>query len=139
MNRQLSFQEHRDAFTARRGRFVNMHKDDDSSSLRTPVASVVASFDTLDDVADDNENGDVGAAGIGDLCAPSTAASAASLPTNPTAAVPPRAHGGVSSTIIGAASLSTNPTKAVPPQARGVPSTVIRAASSSANPAHPPL
>ncbi len=49
MNRQLSFQERRDAFAARHGRFVNMHEDDDSSSLCTPVASVAASFDTLDE------------------------------------------------------------------------------------------
>jgi hypothetical protein len=49
MNRQLSFQEHRDAFAARHGRFVDMHEDDNSSSLRTPVASVTASFDTLDE------------------------------------------------------------------------------------------
>jgi hypothetical protein len=166
MNRQLSFQERRKAFAVHHGRFVDMHEDDDSSSsLCTPVASVAASFDTLDDVANDDENGDVGAAGIGDLCVPSTAAGAAlSLSTNPTAAVPPRAHG-VPSTIVGAASSSTNPTeanppqargvpststaagtasssanltKAVPPQAHGVPSTVIRAASLSANPAHPP-
>ncbi len=47
MNRQLSFQERREAFAARRGRFVDMHEDDDSSSLRSPVASVTASFDTL--------------------------------------------------------------------------------------------
>jgi hypothetical protein len=40
-----------------------MHEDDDSSSLRSPVASVAASFDTLDDVTDDDENGDVGVAG----------------------------------------------------------------------------
>jgi len=101
MNRQLFFQERREAFTARRGRFVDMHKDDDSSSLCSPVAFVTASHETLDDVADDNENGDIGAAGIGDLCMPSTAA--------------------------GAASVSTNHTKAVHPQARGVPSTVVRA------------
>jgi hypothetical protein len=138
MNRQLSFQERREAFTARRGRFVNMHEDNNFSSLHTPVASVAASFDTLDNVANDDENGDVRAAGIGDLCMPSTAAGAASSSTNPTTAVPPRAHGSMPSTIIGAASLSTNPTKAIPPQARGVPSTVLRAASSSANPAHPP-
>ncbi len=31
MNRQLSFQERRKAFAARRGRFVVMHKGDDSS------------------------------------------------------------------------------------------------------------
>jgi hypothetical protein len=100
MNRQLSFQECREAFAARRGRFVVMHKtNDSSSSLHTPIASVAASFDTLD-VADDNENGDVGAAGIGDLCVPSIAAGAASVSTNPTAAVPPWAHG-VPSTIIG--------------------------------------
>ena len=101
MNRQLSFQERREAFTARRGRFVDMHEDGDSSSLRSPVASVTASFDTLDDVADDDENIVIGAAGIGDLCVPSTAA--------------------------GAASSSTNHTEAIHPQAHGVPSTVIRA------------
>jgi hypothetical protein len=112
MDRQLSFQERREAFAARRGRFVDMHEDDDSSSLRSPVASVTASFDTFDDVAVDDESGSVGAAGIGDLCVPSTA--------------------------VGAASSSTNPIKAVPPQARGVPSTIIGAASSSDNPAHPP-
>jgi hypothetical protein len=135
MNRQLPFQEHCKAFAARRGRFVVMHKDDDSSSsLRTPVASVAALFDILD-VADDDENGDVGAAGIGDLRVPSIAAGPASLSTNPTTAVPPRAHG-VPSTIVGATSSSTNPTKAVPPRAHGVPSTVVRAASSSTNPAH---
>jgi hypothetical protein len=164
MNRQLSFQERREAFAARRGRFVVMHKDNDSSSsLCTPVASVAASFDTLD-VTDDDENGDVRAAGIGDLCMPSIAAGTASLSTNPTVAVPPWAHG-MPSTIVGAASSSTNPTEAIPPRARGVPSTstaigaaslstnpieaippwahsvpstVIGAASLSANPAHPP-
>ena len=62
-NRQLSFQERHEAFTTLCGRFVNMHEDDDSSSLRSPVASVAASFDTLDDVTDDDENGDVGVAG----------------------------------------------------------------------------
>jgi hypothetical protein len=66
----------------------------------------------IDDVANDDESGGVGAAGIGDLCVPSTA--------------------------VGAASLSANPIKAVPPQARGAPSTIIGSASSSANPAHPP-
>jgi hypothetical protein len=106
MNRQLSFQERHKAFTAWRGRFVVMHEDDDSSSsLRTPVASVAASFDTLD-VANDDENSDVGVAGIGDLCVPSIAVGAASSSTNPTVAVPPRAHG-MPSTIVGAASLST--------------------------------
>ena len=60
-----------------------------------------ASFDTLDDVTNGNENGDVGVAGIGDRCMSSTAA--------------------------GAASSSTNPNEAVHPQARGVPSTVVRA------------
>jgi hypothetical protein len=164
MNRQLSFQERCEAFAARRGRFVVMHKENDSSSsLRTPVASAAASFDTLD-VANDDENSDVGVAGIGDLCVPSIAAGTASLSTKPTAAVPPWAHGmpstivgaaslsnnptetvlprvrGVpsTSTAIGAASLSTNPINVVPPRAHGVPSTVVRAASSSANPAHPP-
>jgi hypothetical protein len=101
MNRQLSFQEHRKAFAARRGRFVNMHEDDDSSTLRSPVASVAVSFDTLDDVDDDYEIGDVGATGIGDLCVPSTAAAAAFS--------------------------STNPTEAAHPQACSVPSTVVRA------------
>ena len=101
MNRQLSFQEHHEAFTAQRGRFVDMHKDDDSSSLHSPVAFIAASFDTLDDVADDDENGDIRVAGIGDLCVPFTTA--------------------------GAASLSTNTTEAVHPQARGMLSTVIRA------------
>ena len=112
MNRKLSFQEHCEAFAARRGRFVDVHKYDNSSSLRPPVASVTVSFDTLDDVADDDESGRAGAAGIGDLC--------------------------VSSTAVGAASSSANPIEAVPPQARGVPSTIIGSASSSANPAHPP-
>ena len=71
MNRHLTFQERREAFTARRGRFVDMHEDSSSScSLRSPVASIAASFDTLDDVANDNESGGVGAAGIGDLCMP---------------------------------------------------------------------
>ncbi len=107
MNRQLSFQERREAFAARRSRFMDMHEDHySSSSLRTPVASVAASFDTLD-VADNNENGDIGAAGIGDLCVPSIAA--------------------------GAASSSTNPTKAIPPWARGMPSIIVRAASLSTN------
>jgi hypothetical protein len=70
------------------------------------------SFDTLD-VPDDDESGGVRAAGIGDLCVPSTA--------------------------VGAASLSTNPIEAIPPHARGVPSTIFEAAASlSANPAHPP-
>ncbi len=43
--------------------------------LHSPVASVDASFDTLDDddVADDDESSGVGAAGIGDLCVLSTA------------------------------------------------------------------
>ncbi len=73
MNRQLSFQERRKAFAARCGRIINMHKDNDSSSsLRTPVASIAASCDTLD-IANDDENGDVGVAGIGDLCVPSIA------------------------------------------------------------------
>jgi hypothetical protein len=105
MNRKLSFQEHCEAFAARRGRFVDMHKYDNSSSLRPPVASVTVSFDN-------DESGRAGAAGIGDLCVPSTA--------------------------VGAASSSANPIEAVPPQARGVPSTIIGSASSSANPAHPP-
>jgi hypothetical protein len=48
MNRQLSFQERCEAFAAQRDRFVGMHEDNDSSSLRTPVASVTVSFDTLD-------------------------------------------------------------------------------------------
>ena len=74
-SRQLTFQERREAFAARRGRFVDIHEDDDSSSLCSPVASVNASFDTLDDddVVDDDESGGVGAAGIGNLCVPSTA------------------------------------------------------------------
>ena len=101
MDSHLTFQERCEAFAARRGRFVDMHEDDDSSSLRSPVASVAASFDTLDEVADDYESGGVGAAGIGDLCVPSTAA--------------------------GAASSSTNPTEAFHPRARGMPSTVVRA------------
>ncbi len=50
MNRQLSFQERREAFAARRGRFVDMHEDDNFSPLHTPVASVAASFDNLDDM-----------------------------------------------------------------------------------------
>ena len=78
MNRQLFFEQCREAFTARRGRFVNMHKDDDSSSLCSSGASVTASLDTLDDVDNDDENSNVGAAGIGDLCVPSTAAGVAS-------------------------------------------------------------
>ncbi len=78
-----------------------MHEDDNSFSLRSPAASVTVSFRTLDDVADNNENDDVGVAGIGDLCVPSTAA--------------------------GAASSSTYPVEAVHPQACGVPPTVIRA------------
>ena len=101
MDSHLTFQERCEAFAARRGRFVDMHEDDDASSLRSPVASVAATFDTLDDVADGDENGDVGAAGIGDLCMPSTAA--------------------------GAASSSTNSTEAIHPQARSVPSTVVKA------------
>ena len=78
MDSHLTYQERCEAFAARRGRFVDMHEDDDSSSLRSPVASVAYSFDTLDDDADDNEIGGVGAAGIGDLCVPSTAVGAAS-------------------------------------------------------------
>jgi hypothetical protein len=158
-----TFLEHCKAFADRRGRFVDMHEDDNSSSsLHTSVASRIPSFDTLD-VSDDDEDGDVGAAGMGDLCVPSTAASVASSSTNPTAAILPQARG-VPSTVVGAASLSanpteavapqardvpststaagaaslsTNPTAAVPPQARGMPSTVLGAASLSANPAHP--
>jgi hypothetical protein len=113
INRQFTFQERCKAFAARHGRLVDMRKDDSSSSsLCTPVASVAASFDTRDDVANDDESSGIGVAGIGDLCVPSTA--------------------------VGAASLSTNPIKAVPPQVRSVPSTIVGAASSSANPAHPP-
>jgi hypothetical protein len=111
MNRQLTFQERCKAFAARRGRFVDMLEDDDSSSLRSPVASVAASFDTLDDVANDDESGGVGVAGIGDLCVPSTAVGAASSSANPIEAIPPHVRG-VPSTIIGAASLST--AKALP-------------------------
>jgi hypothetical protein len=66
----------------------------------------------IDDVANDDESGGVGAAGIGDLCVPSTA--------------------------VGAASLSTNLIKAVPPQARVAPFTIIGSASLSTNHAHPP-
>ena len=99
MDSHLTFQERCEAFTAQRGRFVDMHEDDDSSSLRSPVASIAASFDTLDDVADDNENGDIGVAGIGDLCMPFTAACAASLSTNPTEAVHPQARGMLSTVI----------------------------------------
>ena len=71
MNRHLTFQVRCEAFAARRRRFVDMHEDfSSSSSLRSPVASRGASFDTLDDVANDDESGGVGAAGIGDLCMP---------------------------------------------------------------------
>ena len=107
------------------------------SSLCSPVASAAASLDTLDDVANDDESGGVGTAGIGDLCVPSTAIGAASLSANPIKAVPPWARG-VPSTILGAAFSSANPIEAVPPQTRCVPSTIVGAASSSANPAHPP-
>ena len=93
MDSHLTYQERCEAFAARRGRFVDMHEDDNSSSLRSPVASVAYSFDTLDDDADDDEIGGVGAAGIGDLCVPSTAVGAASLSTNPIEAVPPQARG----------------------------------------------
>ncbi len=55
---------------------------DESSSLRSPVASVAATFDTLDDVTDGDENSDVGGAEIDDLCVPSTAAGIASLSTH---------------------------------------------------------
>ena len=92
MESHLTYQERCEAFAARRGRFVDMHEDDNSSSLRSPVASVAYSFDTLDDDADDDEIGGVGAAGIGDLCVPSTAVGAASSSTNPIEAVPPQAR-----------------------------------------------
>ena len=80
-----------------------------------------ASFDTLD-VPDDNESGGVGAAGIGDLCVPSTAVGAASLSTNPIKAIPPQARRGVPSTIFGAAaSLSANPAHPPPQKAKALP------------------
>ena len=114
MNRQPTFQERCEAFAACHGRLVDMREDDSPpSSLCSPVASAAVSFDALDDVADDNESGGVGAAGIGDLCVPSTA--------------------------IGAASMFANPIEAVSHQACSMPSTIIRAASLSANPAHSPL
>ena len=53
------------------------------SSLCSPVASAAASFNTLDDVANDDESGGVGTAGISDLCVPSTAIGAVSLSANP--------------------------------------------------------
>ena len=107
MNRQPTFQERCEAFAACHGRLVDMREDDSPpSSLCSPVASAAVSFDALDDVADDNESGGVGAAGIGDLCVPSTA--------------------------VGAVSSSANPIEAVPPQARGMPSTIVGSASSTA-------
>ena len=100
MNRQLSIQEHCEAFAARRGRFVDMHKYDNSSSLLPPVASVTVSFETLDDVTDDDESGRAGAAGI--------------------EAIPPQARG-VPSTIIGSASSSANPAHPSPQKAKALP------------------
>ena len=41
MDRQLSFQERREALAARRGRFVDMHEDDD-----TTAAGLVSSSST---------------------------------------------------------------------------------------------
>ena len=137
MKGQPTFQERREAFAARRGRLVDMREDDSPpSSLCSPVASAAASFDSLDDVTDDNESGGVGVAGIGDLCLPSTAIGAASSSANPIEAVPPQARG-APSTIVGAASSFANPIEAVPLQARVAPSTIVGAASSSANPTHP--
>ncbi len=109
MDSHLTFQERCEAFAARRGRFVDMLEDDDSSSLRSPVASVAYSFDTLDDVADDDESGEVGAAGVGDLRVPSTAVDTSYSSDNPIEAVLSQARG-VSST--GAVSLSA--AKAIP-------------------------
>jgi len=109
MDSHLTFQERCEAFAARRGRFVDMLEDDDSSSLRSPVASVAYSFDTLDDVADDDESGEVGAAGAGDLRVPSTAVDTSYSSDNPIEAVLSQARG-VSST--GVVSLSA--AKAIP-------------------------
>ena len=91
-----------------------------SQHTHTPVASVAASFDTLDDVADDDESGGIGAAGIVDLCMPSTTIDAASLSANPIEAVPPQAHG-VPSTIVGAASSPVNFAHPLPQKAKALP------------------
>ena len=80
MDRQLSFQERREALAARRGRFVDMHEDDD-----TTAAGLVSSSST-----------------------------------NPTAAVPPRAHS-VPPTIVRATSSSANPVNQLPQKAKAIP------------------
>ena len=143
MDSQLSFQECREAFAARHGRFVDICEDEDTtatgsvSSLSTnPTAAVPPRVHSVPPTI-------VWAAYSSTIPTehgvPSTIVGAASSSTDFTEAVPPRARGVPSiSTAVSAASSSTDPTADIPPRAHGVPPTIVGAASSYANPVNPP-